>query len=102
MKDAEMVVTVNARDSKDGFFTVSTTKVADYKRICKLVGGEANLKFTKLKFAGRVYEYIIQVPLEFYCFPVKNKPKPRTEAQIFALDAARQALAESLKEVSDD
>lgn len=64
--DHETHILINENDWKQGFFRFSTTRLTDFNRLCRIVGGEAKLRsFRTNSHKGRIVEWICEVPSEF-------------------------------------
>ena len=84
--DKETIILINDLDRKQGFFKFSTSKVQDFTRFCKRIGGEENLIDIKYSRQGsEIVEYNCKVPIRYFStkiFGVVNrKPSTMTEEQ---------------------
>jgi len=69
--EMETLILINRQDSKDGFFTFSTTNRNDYERLIRRIGGVGELiSLDVSKSRGRVVQWIAKVPIKFYSLRV--------------------------------
>ena len=65
--EIETLILVNRQDSKEGYFTFSTTNQNDYERLIKRIGGVGELiSLDVSKNGGKVVQWIVKVPIRFY------------------------------------
>ncbi|MFN9713786.1 MAG: hypothetical protein ACK57G_08330 [Planctomycetota bacterium] len=65
--EIETLILINRQDSKEGYFTFSTTNQNDYERLIKRIGGVGELiSLDVSKNGGKVVQWIVKVPIRFY------------------------------------
>jgi hypothetical protein len=93
--EMETLILINRQDSKDGFFTFSTTNRNDYERLIKRIGGVGELRSLDVsKSRGKVVQWIAKVPIRFYslrAFSVRPASRVvRSEAAVQKEKAAKE------------
>lgn len=94
--EIETLILINRRDSKEGFFTFSTTNQNDYRRLVRRIGGEKELLSLEVsRSRGKVVQWIARVPIRFYslrAFSVRPASRvSRSEAVVQKEKAAKGA-----------
>jgi hypothetical protein len=65
--EIETLILINRQDSKEGYFTFSTTNQNDYERLIRRIGGVGELiSLDVSKSRGKVVQWIAKVPIRFY------------------------------------
>ena len=65
--EIETLILINRQDTKEGYFTFSTTNQNDYERLIKRIGGVGELiSLDVSKNGGKVVQWIVKVPIRFY------------------------------------
>ncbi len=65
--EIETLILINRQDTKEGYFTFSTTNQNDYERLIKRIGGVGELiSLDVSKNGGKVVQWIAKVPIRFY------------------------------------
>ena len=92
----ETIILLNDDDAKEGHFTVSTSKLKHFEKICRRIGGQQNLLSLETStHNGKITEWICKVPIEFFNttnFSIGKKRQVNLSAE------QKAVMAERLKE----
>jgi hypothetical protein len=92
----ETIILINDEDRKEGFFTVSTSKITDFQKLCRRIGGEDKLiSLETCTQARKITEWICKVPIEFFNTTNFSIGKKR---QVNLSPEQKAVMAERLKE----
>lgn len=77
----ETIILLNDADLAEGYFQFSTTKELQFRKLCKRIGGEANLLDVKTSSAnGAITGWLCKVPSIYFSkatFAIRQKSQAR-------------------------
>lgn len=77
--ESETIILLNDGDLKAGYFSFSTSKAVDFKKLCRRIGGEDLLKDLAISYSGKkITMWSCKVPTEFFnkgTFAIGKKAK---------------------------
>ena len=100
IEEQETIILINAADLKEGFFRFSTSRKTDFERLCRRVGGRANLLKYEVSTAdgGGVVEWRCRVPACYWkrtTFGIGQKRASRPGGNPEALKRLHEARLKS-------
>lgn len=91
--ESETIILLNRQDIEEGFFSVSTTHLPDYHRICRRVGRKNFLAEREIRERGSVIGYDLKLPYTYLSPRTFSIRKPRPQPSQKVLNALKRSRA---------